>query len=416
MVAELPGLGLPFVVRDPPHLLWFAVAAEVLVEPLDCTAVGAELIVASVEQHILAQRAFQRSVQHRDLDGRFQADVVEVLGVGTYEPGVPSGEIAFQVRADGAEHLRHVFLLDAMVVGRIRHQAAALGVVGPVGHWLAFDLHHILHLGVLDVAAGYCYGLRVDVAASDLEVEWTLGAVVVVEFLEEFLVEIRPLLEGEAGSVYSGIDVGGDECGLDQERAGPAHGVGEVRVAAPSGGHDYSGSQDLVDRGLGLLLAVSAFVKGLAAGIQRDGDAVAVDVDIEQQVIARHADRGTLAVQVAEVVDDAVLDAVGGETAVGEIGAVDRCVDCECGLGSHVLLPRNITDNVVELVRIRGREFLNGLQHPEGCSKAKVCAVHQFEVTLETYHTRAHLDVLGSETEQFVAQYRFQSLEGFGNH
>ena len=303
-----------------------------------------------------------------------------------------------------------------MVVRRVHHQAACLGIVDPFGHGLALDLHHVLHLGVLDVAAGYGHGLGIDVAATDLEVEGTLGAVIVVQVLEQFLVEIRPLLEGETGAVDSGVDVGGDQGCLDQERSGAAHRVGEVGVTAPSGGHDYAGGQDLVDGRLGLLLAVSTLVERFTAGIQRDGDAVAVDVHVEQQVVARHADRRTLAVHVAEMVHDAVLHAVGGVAAVGEIGAVDRGVDRECGLGSHILLPWYFTDYVVKLVRISGREFLNGLQHPEGCAKAKVCAVHQFQVSLEAYHTRAHLDIFGAEAKQFVAQYRFQSLEGFGNH
>ena len=402
MVSVLAGFRLPFVIRDPAHFFRLAVTAEIVVEALYGASVGAEIIVTAVKQDIFAQRAFQRTVKHRNLDGGLQADIVEILRVRAYQPCVPSREITFQICSDGAEHLGHVLLFQTMVVRRVHHQASGFGVVGPVGHWLAFHFHHVLHLCVLDVAERDGHGVGIDVAAIDLESEGTFGAVVIVEVFEKLFVEVGPFFESEAFAVYAGIDVGGDQCGLYQECAGSAHRVGEIGVAAPACGHYYAGGQHFVDRGFRLFLAVAALVKRFAAGIQRDGHAVAVDVDVEQQVIARHAYRGPYPVKVAEMVHDAVLHAVGGETAVGEIVAVHGRVDSERGLRRHVFLPRYLTDYVVKFVRIRGCEFLNGLQHPEGCAQAQIRAVHQFKVSLETYHAGAHLHVLGAEAEQFV--------------
>ena len=115
-----------------------------------------------------------------------------------------------------------------MVVGRIHYQAAFLRIVGPVGHGLHFHRDHIVHLSVLDVLAGYGHGLGVDVAAHDLEIERTLGRVVVIESLEQFRIEIRPLLERESLAVDAGVDVGGNQSSLYQESTGAAHGVGEI--------------------------------------------------------------------------------------------------------------------------------------------------------------------------------------------
>ena len=180
MVAELARLGAPFVVGDPAHLFRLSVASEILVKSLDRAAVGAEVVVAAVEQHVLAQRAFQRAVQHRYLQRRLQADVVEVLGVRTYDPGVPAREVAFQVVADAAEHLGHVLLLQTVVVGGIHYQTSFFGIVCPVGHGLELHRHHIVYLRVLDVLTGDSHGFRVDVAAHDLEIEGALGRVIVI--------------------------------------------------------------------------------------------------------------------------------------------------------------------------------------------------------------------------------------------
>ena len=416
MVAELARLGAPFVVGDTAHLLRLAVAAEIVVKTLDRAAVGAEIVVAAVEQHILAQRALQRTVQHRYLQRRLQADIVEVLGVRPDDPGVPAREVAFQVVADATEHLGHVLLLQTVVVRRIHHQTSLLGIVGPVGHGLHFHRHHVVHLRVLDVLAGYGHGLGVDVAAHDLEIEGAFSRVVVIESLEQLGVEVRPLLESESLAVDAGIDVGGYQCGFNQERARAAHGVGEIGLAAPAGGHDDAGGQHLVDGSLGLFLAVTALRQRFAAGVKADGDAVAVDVHVEQQVVAGHAVGGTLPLQVAEMVDDAVLDAIGHEAAVVEVLAVHRRVDGERGPGSHIFFPGDVAHYVVKLVGIVGGEFLNGLEDSQGCAQAQVGAIHQFQVSLEADHTGAHLYVFGPQAQQFVAQYRLQSLEGLGHH
>ena len=68
MVSVLAGFRLPFVIRDPAHFFRLAVTAEIVVEALYGASVGAEIIVTAVKQDIFAQRAFQRTVKHRNLD------------------------------------------------------------------------------------------------------------------------------------------------------------------------------------------------------------------------------------------------------------------------------------------------------------------------------------------------------------
>ena len=58
-------------------------------------------------------------------------------------------------------------------------------------------------------------------------------------------------------AVDTRIYVSGNQGGLHKECARAAHRIEEIRVAAPAGLHDYSGSEHFVDGGFSLLHLVA---------------------------------------------------------------------------------------------------------------------------------------------------------------
>ena len=226
------------------------------------------------------------------------------------------------------------------------------------------------------------------------------------------------MFESEASAVNAGVDVGCDESRFDEEGARAAHGVDEGRLTAPSAHEDDACGEDFVDGCFGLGYAVAALVERFARGVERKGDFVARDVDVDHHVGVLKSDSGALvsAVAVFEPVDDGVLDAVSDIARVGKLLAVGRCVDGESLVEGHERRPVEVLGLFVEVVGIEGREFVEGLEDAQGGAAAKICLVECFERAGESDHPFAGLHVFGAEGAQFVGKNGFQSLEGLGNH
>ena len=137
---------------------------------------------------------------------------------------------------------------------------------------------------------------------------------------------------------------------------------------------------------------------------------------IQEHVGALQPDRGSPAVAVVEVVDDAIFHPVGHISGIAEFRAVYSGVDCESGVGSKIFFPFDISDGVVEFVGVRGREFENRFQNPECGPAAEIRLVHYFKVTFKRDHAQAGLHISGTEIDEFLAQHVFQSLECLGHH
>ena len=89
------------------------------------------------------------------------------------------------------------------------------------------------------------------------------------------------MLEGKLLAVHARVDVGGDECCLNQERSRAAHGVDKVALAIPSAQLDDAGGEHLVDGGVGLRHTPSTLVERLTRRVERDGDILAIDVNVQ---------------------------------------------------------------------------------------------------------------------------------------
>ena len=164
----------------------------------------------------------------------------------------------------------------------------------------------------------------------------------------------QPAGEAPFGALLSGGlaqqpggDVGGDEGGLDGQRARPAQRVDDAAARSgdrgPPGAQENGRSQRLFEWRLGLLAGrpVAAAVQALSGEVDGDDGFARADVDVDAQVGPRQIDRGPPAKTLAELVDHDVLGALRAEQRVGHPDARAKAgeVDRQRAVGREVRRP-----------------------------------------------------------------------------
>ena len=403
------------------EFLFAALAAALcflFIDVAQASTLPAETLVITFEDNVFAELAFDRAVEDGNLLRRGEADFRDVFVFSGDNPGVVAFEHVFQFLADEGVEALHVVGADALAVGWIGDENTPLGSFGPCRERFGLQVDHAPHACAADVAVGYLHGLGRDIGAVDFIFELALGRVVVVEAVEQRGVEIFPVLEGEVFAVNARIDVGGNQSGLNQECARPAHRVDQRAVAAPAAAQDYPRGEHLVDGRLGLRHAVAALVERLARRIERERHVAAGDVHVDHHVgaLQPHARTLILAVTVLEPVDDGVFHAVGHEARVGEVVAVGNRVDRESASHRHQRPPVELLGAVVKLVGVAGRKVVEGFENTQRRAAAQVGLVEHFKIALELHHAAPGFDIQRAECAQLLGQHLLQSLEGFGYH
>lgn len=176
--------------------------------------------------------------------------------------------------------------------------------------------------------------------------------------------------------------------------------------------------QHLVDRRLGLRHAVAATVQRLAAGVERQSDLAAGDVYVDHHVgvLKPHPRALALGRTVAEPVDNGVLDAVGHESRVGELIAVDRSLDGKCAVDRQQRPPVELLDAVIERVGSACTELVERLEYSQCRAAAQIGTIEHLLVARKGHHTPSGFHVEGAESPKFVGQYLLKPLKGLGDH
>ena len=126
--------------------------------------------------------------------------------------------------------------------------------------------------------------------------------------LPESLIMNEEVRETEALSPEPGRHIKGRKRRLDEDRAGSAHRINEVRAPVPAGSPHHDGCEVLLNRRCTGLRPVLAAVQGLAAYVDADGYMVLpVQVDIDEDIRVTAVNRGPRALLLPEAVDDRVL-------------------------------------------------------------------------------------------------------------
>ena len=258
-------------------LLKFAVLLEpvflchrlLLVLRLYDAALFAELLHLAFEHGILAELTLQRTVVERNLDRGFQSYLFETFLAVAQNPCVVAAEGMLQPFAYHFVGAQEVGCGDAFAVGRIHHDDALLGRSGEVFEILLADGDFLRQTSCAHVEIGGVDGFHVVVVAVDVVFEVALLRVVVVDFVEQVGVEVRPFLESKLFAENAWRNVACDEGSLYRERSRSAHRVDEVGFASPSRHENHAGCQHFVERSLARLLPIAASVQRLAAGVER---------------------------------------------------------------------------------------------------------------------------------------------------
>ena len=82
----------------------------------------------------------------------------------------------------------------------------------------------------------------------------------------------------------------------------------------------------------------------------------------------------------------------------------------------QMIFPMDGFDLVVNFVSIFSGEVFDWFQDADSCTQAEVGFVHHFFVAAKRHHAASDFNVIGTQGGEFLCQYLFQSLEGFGNH
>ena len=388
--------------------------AELLVA--DVFAALAHLVIFAVKDDVLQQFAIQATVVQSILYRRLQADFEVLFLVVADEPGVVAPEGVLEFETQVTVELVDVLHVQALAIGRVGDERAAFGHEFYLVDVAALQFDVFVQACVFDVGAGDGNGLALDVAAVNLVGEFPFGTVVVIDFIEQFLVIVGPLLEGVVVAIYAGGDVGADEGCLDQERARAAHGVNQVGLAVPTAQQDDAGRQHLVDRGLGLRYAPTALEQRFTAAVERHGHFAARDVDVKTDLRIGQADAGTLAVFIIEEVGNGILDTIGDETRVVKVLAVDSGVDGKCGVNGHQLFPVERLQLLIQVVGTRRFEGDERFENAYCRAAGKICPIEHLFVSLEVNHAVSFGHLLGAQGAQLVGKDSFQSEEGLGHH
>ena len=264
---------------------------------------------------------------------------------------------------------------DTLAIGRIGHHDALLLRLGEV---LEVALRHgdvAGQSGSLDVQKCRIDRLDVDIVAINVVVELALLGVVIIDFVEQFGVEVGPFLESILLAEQARCHVVSDECRLDKQRAGAAHGVDEVTLALPAGHKDDAGCQHLVDGRFDGLLPVAAPVQGLAAGVKAQRTLVVGNMDVQPDVGVGDTDVRPLSRLLAELVNNGILHLVGHELRMPELVREDDRVDGKGLVDRQIAGPVNILHTLVDVVGRQRLEVLDGFEDADGGVQLEVGTV-----------------------------------------
>ena len=228
--------------------------------------------------------ALDAAVEHAALLGAAATVYLFKVAVGGDRGQRPVVMAAHQCGQVATDRLGALFVAQALAIGRVGEENAAGRGQREVAQILPFEGDAPGKACLLNVAAGQLQRLRVDVRAGDVYgarlARLEQLARLVPRLAHGFLGHEAPALAGELAH-QTRRAVQGDEGGLDQQRAGAAAGVVQGQRASPGGEQRQRGGQRLAQGGFAVPGAIAAAGERLTGGIQRDGDHVRVNRDVD---------------------------------------------------------------------------------------------------------------------------------------
>ena len=92
-----------------------------------------------------------------------------------------------------------------------------------------------------------------------------------------------------------------------------------------------------------------------------------------------------------------------------------NCIDSKAAHVIQIIFPGNAFNSFVYFISCFCGKMLDGFQDADSRAQAKVSTIHHCFVTSEGDHSASDFDISGSQFGEFLCQYFFQPLEGFGD-
>ena len=276
---------------------------------------------------------------------------------------------------------------QALTVGRVADEQAGHGAGGRrLEGVAALDPHTVRKARTREVVAGRGDGARIEIAPGDRRLQPPGAASrngFVADALPQHRLVVEPVLEAPATTQQAGRDVGGHPRALDQQGAGPAHGV-EQRCPTrgglgPAGLQQDCRGEVLLERRLDAVAPVSAPVQAVARQVQAQRRVLAFEMQMDADVGVLGVDVRSRLAAVAEVIGDRVLDLESGEVRMGESGRAAGDLDRETRRGREQPGPVDRPRGGVQGIRIRGLEALQRQQHATRQPRPQAGAVSRLE-------------------------------------
>ena len=317
--------------------------------------------------------------------------------------------------ADGFVQSQNIGRLQTLAIRRVRHNDCLILRLGKLTEVLLAELYHIAHTSLFGIGHSSFESRTIDVVGVNLMVEFTFSRVVVIYTIEQIAVKVFPFLEAETLTEDTRIDIARHESGFDSYSARTAERVDQVAFHIPSTQLNETGCQHFVDRSITRSHTIATQVKTLATRIERERTLVFSDVHIQLDVGICHTNIRTFALFLAKIVHNGVLHLISNKLGVAELLRIDHRIDGKSSVQIEIVSPFDGLYCLVDSFCIESLEMLDRFEHSDSCAKAEVCSIEHFLVSRKRHHTTTNLYVVSTEFGEFLSQYFFQSLKGFGN-
>ena len=244
----------------------------------------------------------------------------------------------------------------------------------------------------------------------------TFLRLIVIQFIKQFLVKVRPLFKSESRSVYARRDVKRNHRSLYENSSGAAHRVNQVALSVPPRNKQQTSGKHFVYRSLGLTNSVASLMQRFARAVKRNCALVVSNMNANLNIRVINTDRRTLVAFLAEMVSNSIFHLIRKEFGVFEYFGINHGVNRKSFRRVQIQTPVQLLNLVVHIISILRLKFKYRFQNTQSGTATKVRLVQHFQITLEGNAATQNFDVICAQIDKFLRQNLFQPLECFGYH
>ncbi len=317
---------------------------------LNNAAFLSEFLQLTIENLVFAEFAFQRTIVYGNLDAWFQTDLFEAFLAITQYPCFIIEELMLEALANHAVSTQQVWRRDAFAIRRIHHDDTLLSRLREIFEVSFLNRNILGKSGSLHIEASRINSFDIYVITINMMLEFAFLRLIIVDAVEHFSIIVRPFFEGISLTEDTRCHITCDERSLNKQCTATTHRINEISFSMPSGHHNHTGSQDLIQWSFYTFLTITSAVQRLATGIQTQCTVIFSDVHIQTDVRIGHADIRAVTRLLAKLIYDSILHFVRYKLGMAEFFREYHRVYRESFVEIQVFGPVNLLDLLVHIV------------------------------------------------------------------